>query len=149
MVCGGSRKWLCLGRFRRNGRQGSHFHGEKLDSAAGGGAGFGQELALMQAQSRCPGRACSYENKPSVTQVREVAFAGQGFGQEVAKFSIQKVQSTSAGRERVEGYALGNLREFAGSRSRWWGISLHGDPIRQMVYEHNLSRKISFNPALY
>lgn len=125
MICGGSGKRLPPCRFRGNGRQGCHFHNELSDGVADGGTGFREQGFLMEPEARGPCRGAREKDKPSVAQVREATFAGQGCGQEVAKFSVKRIQRARANRERVEGSAL-QCRHGSGGALAWRTTWLHG-----------------------
>ena len=101
---GGKRFWLC--RFRGNGRQGRHFHGETFDATAECSAGLCQQFGLMKPQPAGPGRTRRQKDNPSVAHVREPSLACGRGGQEAAQSFIQRIQHARAIRERVEGDAL-------------------------------------------
>ena len=98
------RFWLC--RFRGNGRQGRHFHGETFDATAKSGAGFTQQGRFVQPDAVGPGRTRRQKDDPPVADIRESRLAGDCFGQEMAQSVIQRIQRARASRERVEGEAV-------------------------------------------
>lgn len=106
VACGGSGKRFRLCRFRGNGRQGRHFHGEAFDPVAQCGAGLGEDCSLLQSEPAGPGRTRRQEDNPSVAHVREPGLASGRGGQEAAQSLIQRIQRTRAFRECVEGDAL-------------------------------------------
>lgn len=136
MACGGGGKRCKPLRFRGNGRQGRHFHGEAFDGAAECGTGFGQQGCLMQPEPAGPGRIRRQEDEASGTDVRETRLAGDRGGQEVAQSSIQSVERARAIRERAEGDALGRRLRAGGGTDRM--VALRHDEYDGGVRDMNI-----------
>jgi hypothetical protein len=117
MAGGGGGKRFRLCRFRGNGRQGRHFHGETFDGTAQSGAGFGQQGSLIKPYAAGPGRTRRQKDNPSIADVREPGLARNGGGQEMAQSFIQRIQRTRAIRECVERDAL-----CGGPRAGGWDM---------------------------
>lgn len=153
MAGGGGRKRFRLCRFRWNGRQGRHFHGETFDATAQCGAGFGQQGCLVQPDAAGPGRIRRQKDDPPVAYVRETRLASDRGGQQGAQSFIQRIQRARAVRERVECDAFrrgfrpgdGTLERIASWRHGEYELGLCSMNIIIVGNAHSAPRRLDLN----